>query len=119
MKAPTLVGGSVGTSVVSGVSRLAGAPWGATMAIAIVALLCTFILGFVQTAMPQESHDKVELWEKFFAYRERRRTAVPAKNNRPRRAVRASPEPGAPIVALSGSAPTSDHMPARSTARSP
>jgi hypothetical protein len=91
MKAPTLVGGSVVTSVVSGVLQLAGAPWGAVVAIAITGLLCTLILGLVQTAMPQESHDKVEFWEKFFAYRERRRTAVPAKKSGPPRAAGGSP----------------------------
>ena len=119
MKAPTLVGGSVVTSVVSGISQLAGAPWGAVVAIAIVGLLCTLILGLVQTAVPQESHDKVEFWEKVFAYLERRRTAVPAKKSRLRRAVRASPEHDATVVALPRSAPTSEKTPARSAARSP
>jgi hypothetical protein len=113
----TLVGGSVLTSLFSGMSQLIGAPWGAVMAIAIIGLLATLILGLAQLAMPQESHDKVLLWEQFFAYRERRRTAASAKKSRPRRAVRASPEHDATIVALPRSATSSErtaHTPARS-----
>jgi len=76
MKSSTLIGGSVLTSLFSGTSQLVGAPWGAVMAIATTGLLFTLILGLAQLAMPQESHDKVLLWEKFFAYQERRRTVV-------------------------------------------
>ncbi|SNY72834.1 hypothetical protein [Paractinoplanes atraurantiacus] len=119
MKAPTLVGGSVVTSVVGGISQLAGAPWGAVVTIAIIGLLCTLILGLVQTVIPQESHDKVEFWDKVFAYLERRRTAVPTKKTRPRRAILASPEHDAAVVAPPRSTPTSEQRPACSPARSP
>lgn len=119
MKAPTLVGGSVVTSVVGGVSQLAGAPWGVVVAIAILGLLCALILGFFQTVWPQESHDKAEVLDKWFAYRERRRTAVPAKKARPRRAIRASPEHDATVVPMPRSAPANEQAHARSTARSP
>jgi hypothetical protein len=119
VKAPTLVGGSVVTSVVGGLSQLAGAPWGAVFAIAIIGLLFTLIMGLFQTAVPQDSHDKVEFWEKVFTYLERRRTAVPAKKARPRRAIRASPEQDATVVPLPRSAPVSEQAHARSTARSP
>ncbi|MFC3989613.1 hypothetical protein [Actinoplanes siamensis] len=89
------------------------------MAIAIIGLLATVLLGLAQLAMPQESHDKVLFWEKFFAYRELRRTAVPAKKTHPRRAVRASPEDDVPVVTLPHPATPNEQIPARTPARSP
>ncbi len=116
MKAPGLLGGSVVTGLFSGMAQMFGAPWQAVMAIAIIGLLVTLILGLAQLAMPQESQDKRLLWEKFIDYRrERLHIAAPAKKSRPRRAVRAAPEQRATVVALPRSSASSE----RTTARSP
>lgn len=119
MKAPGLLGGPVVTGLVGGMAQMFGAPWQAVLAIAIIGLLITLILGLAQLAMPQESQesqDKRLLWEKFIDYRrERLHTAAPAKKSRPRRAVRAAPEQKATVVALPRSPASSE----RTTARSP
>jgi hypothetical protein len=117
MKAPGLLGGPVVTGLVGGMAQMLGAPWQAVLAIAIVGLLITLILGLAQLAMPQESQDKRLLWEKFIDYRRERLhiTAPMKKSRRPRRAVRAAPEQKAPVVALPRSPASSE----RTTARSP
>jgi hypothetical protein len=115
MKASTLVGGSVLTSLVGGMFQLVGAPWGAVLVIVVLGLLCTFVLGLAQLAMPQESRDKVLLWEKVLLYRERRTTAAPATKTRPREAVADTPPKwDATTVALPHSAMSSENTPARS-----
>src|SRR5690242_19095442 len=86
MKTSTLVGGSTLTSLVGGMVQMLGVPWGAVLAIVIIGLMGTIILSLAQVAMPQESHDKRLLWERFFEYRERRHTVVSANKTRPRKA---------------------------------
>jgi hypothetical protein len=114
MKASTLVGGSVLTSLVGGMVQLIGAPSGAVLAVVVIGLLFTFILGLAQVVMPQESQDKVLLWGKVLAYRERRRNAMPLKKkSQPHRAPGASAQ-DTTVVALPRSATRIERTSARS-----
>src|SRR5689334_2308020 len=63
MKASTLVGGSVLTSL------MAGVPWGVVLAVVVLGLVVTFVLGLAQLVIPQDSGDRVLLWEKILEYR--------------------------------------------------
>ena len=77
------------TGLFSGMAQMLGAPWQAVLAIAIVGLLVTLILGLAQLAMPQESQDKRLLWEKFIDYlRERLHVAAPSASRPARRSDR-------------------------------
>ncbi|MFF5233400.1 hypothetical protein [Dactylosporangium sp. NPDC000521] len=101
MKPGTLVGGSVVTGLVGGMFQFAGVPWGAVLAIAVLGLLFTFVLSLAQVLVPQESHDKVLLWEKVLKHWDRRRTTTPVQDRprpssarlRPNRTPPSSPGP--------------------------
>jgi hypothetical protein len=113
MKMPKLAGGSALTSLISVASKLGGAPWAAVLAIVALGLFLTFCLHLVQLLMPQDSHDKVLLWEKILAHRARRHTRRATRESRSRRDARPATA-ARPRDALPRPTSSSESAPARS-----
>jgi hypothetical protein len=111
VKLSTLAGGLGITTLANIMAGAIGAPWWALLTVTLVGIFCTTFIGALQVVMPDESHDKVLLWDKFLTHRERRRTSVPAKK---RRAAGATARQEAHVIDLPRSGTTSQRTPARS-----
>ncbi|GAB3852594.1 hypothetical protein [Dactylosporangium cerinum] len=114
MKAGTLVGGTVLTGLVGGLSQIAGVPWGAVVAVVVLGLLFTFMLGLAQVLVPQESHDKVLFWERVLTYWDRRRTTMSLQDRPPLRLGNTATEQDMTVIPAPRSATSNESAPARS-----
>jgi uncharacterized membrane protein len=113
VKLSTLAGGLGITALTNIMGNAIGAPWQALLAVTLVAIVCTTFIGTLQVLMPDESHDKVLLWNKFLTYRERR-TSGPVKKRSAQRAVSATTRQTTNVIGLPRSDTTSQRTPARS-----
>ncbi|MEU7935232.1 hypothetical protein [Micromonospora echinofusca] len=114
MKVSTLAGGLGFTGLANIMAGAIGAPWWSLLTVTVLGIICTTAIGLAQVLMPHESHDKVLLWNRFWEYRERRRTSVATEKRRARRAVGATTKQGNNVIDLPRSGTTSEQTPARS-----
>lgn len=116
MKAATVAGGLGFTAMAGIMANAIGAPWWGLLIVIILGIVCTTVVSLAQIFLPQESSDKVLLYDKIMKHRDRRRAGVPTEINQRHQPRDTPAAPGRPAIGESRSTPSSTK---RSAARSP